>query len=129
MAKERGRPEGAACARSRELEEGRLAEIVGDLLIGRGNGARLREVGVGDVLPKHAMRVEEGSVDRNAVLADTREGFLVGVERGDDGLELGVELLSLLRLIVEVVDGPAGRCSRRSLRSTSRPARRARERR
>src|SRR3981081_4942742 len=52
---------------------------------------RWGEVGVFEVLRQHAMGVEEGAVDGDAVLLHARPGMGVGVHGGDGMLEFFVE--------------------------------------
>jgi hypothetical protein len=65
--------------------------VVDHYLIGRGNRRGGREVGVRDILAKHAVGVEEGAVDGNAMAAHFSPTNLVGVERGNGILEFVVE--------------------------------------
>ncbi len=66
-------------------------------------------VGVGDVLAEHAMGVEEGAVDGDAVAADARPSAALSAKSGSDGvLELVVDALGFDGLVFGVFDGPAG---------------------
>ncbi len=67
-----------------------------------------REVGVGEVLAEHPVRVEEGAVDADAVLLHRGPGVGIGVERRDALLELLVEAVGFGGFGLAVFDGPAG---------------------
>ena len=73
----------------------------------RGGLSRDREVSIGDVLREHAVRVEEGAVNADAMLLDVCPCSGISVERSDALLELFVETVGFGFLRLAVFNGPA----------------------
>ena len=88
-------------------EHGDACFIVDDYLVGGRDGGRRRVVSVRDVLAEHAVGVEVGAVNGDAVAADAGPAGLIGEGRSDRVLELGVDALGFDALVFAVLDGPS----------------------